>query len=742
MINFIISYILGVSTDHKPLHPELALTLTIRDKLINYNEDPNEILPPIIFPTIPEEAGDGLPDQMELLHQDISIKYLEEGFIQIGDAKENSDNFILSFMIDTAYNLDLLLRLRPVYKNEPKFCITLTFFDLTISSKEFYKDLHEPILLNDKIMFKLYSSVDYLVPFFEKYKKVDIKFVQGTEVLGTSIIDLQKFKAKDFFKDENNLRTKYEQDCMFRSTETNKIPEGVTGRKPFVSTQTALLRNKAGFSENDISNKIQNKELFEIKTKTPRSMPDLCQGDQNFVVTKVNTSDMSVQTSARAKKIASSFLKNLKEVARLAPIEPGISSYDDAYHLYSLSTSLQSITWKNSYSESFQFKFLHPKVNTVLVVQCNTDNIESDETITLLDVNCLQYFISSPTNISTLIYTYPCKLQILDENNEPVSEEFEVYTRLFLSINSRILIEVENSCSYIALVRSYMDEDVIAEVEINMVLKDLGNDLEYYERTCYDLEPIILDEKLTFKTLRELEKWKDFIKQHYEERQKCLQNETLKLLSEDWEKKREELERKLLNGVERCRVLSEELMMATYDLDKKKVQVQQQLMYRDNPEVIEIKVTQMIEAEMNKKLDDLKHENLQLLKKIDSMQQEQIELKQEITKKETEYEELKRVALTEEQTKSLFQDLRSLEEKYRQEQNAKAFFKEQWQKAVREVHVLKSEDQKEIQMQIKKKKIELSQLSLTDFDKLSSEGSEASLMSCPGNDVTTSGFVY
>lgn len=81
-----------------------------------------------------------------------------------------------------------------------------------------------------------------------------------------------------------------------------------------------------------------------------------------------------------------------------------------------------------------------------------------------------------------------------------------------------------------------------------------------------------------------------------------------------------------------------------------------------------------------------------------------------ITKQAEELEIYQKGSLTQDQTATLLQELKTLEEKYNNAQHNKTFFKEEWGKAVREIHRMKREHQQTIEIQIKNSKEELKNL--------------------------------
>nr|CAD7614545.1 unnamed protein product [Timema genevievae] len=76
---------------------------------------------------------------------------------------------------------------------------------------------------------------------------------------------------------------------------------------------------------------------------------------------------------------------------------------------------------------------------------------------------------------------------------------------------------------------------------------------------------------------------------------------------------------------------------------------------------------------------------------------------------------MRKSSLTKDQTASLLQELRVVEEKLEAAVKSKSFFKEQWARAVREIHRIKSEKQHAIQIHIRDSKEQLKNLGLVKF---------------------------
>ena len=86
-----------------------------------------------------------------------------------------------------------------------------------------------------------------------------------------------------------------------------------------------------------------------------------------------------------------------------------------------------------------------------------------------------------------------------------------------------------------------------------------------------------------------------------------------------------------------------------------------------------------------------------------------------VSKQSEELETYQKGSLTQDQTANLLQELKTLEEKLQNAQENKSFFKEQWAKAVREIHRMRMEYQQTMQVQIKNSKEELQNLEYVQY---------------------------
>lgn len=106
----------------------------------------------------------------------------------------------------------------------------------------------------------------------------------------------------------------------------------------------------------------------------------------------------------------------------------------------------------------------------------------------------------------------------------------------------------------------------------------------------------------------------------------------------------------------------------------------------------------------------MEEQNRNLVSQIESLNVKNGELEKIRIEQADRLETYKKASLTEGQTTSVLQQLKNVEEKLDNAQKSKSFFKEQWSKAVKEIHRIKMENQEAIEFQIKSSKEELNNL--------------------------------
>lgn len=107
------------------------------------------------------------------------------------------------------------------------------------------------------------------------------------------------------------------------------------------------------------------------------------------------------------------------------------------------------------------------------------------------------------------------------------------------------------------------------------------------------------------------------------------------------------------------------------------------------------------------KITKLEEKKIALEAQVEILLFENENLKLSMGQQKDELQIYQKGSLAQDKTESLLQERKILEEKLENAQKGKLFFKEQWSKAIREIHRMKVDHQQAMQVQIKNSKEEL-----------------------------------
>lgn len=651
----------GVSHDIRSRHPELYLSLSIRECI------PDEA------PTIKkEEPSPFLAEEVLELTEDlekaIPLKYLEDGFIQVGDSEE-AEPFYLNIFIKTAANLDVLLSEDLVFNGaKDKYHLAFTLFGITIKSKHL-KDLHENITLNEKIVVSVLSRFETLQEFFSEYHKITVCFQNGADKLGTTKINVEKL-----LEQETNC---CEEICYFRLAKDNlMVPESVNGRKPFIEVKTFLERRE---------------KIVEVPPSAgeARRLKTITSSLEKIPVDAAGDAKASPITSTDS--ILQSYVSPRQMYVPMLELEEEEDSIAIEYKNFSLHLILENISWKKQLKiQQFQIQFCHPRADTTLCYKKETQN---DLEQIIEGVDCQIYFISTKIKVKGLLYAWRPKIVLLNARGNPISDTVKLESEIFA-------LQETKEHTQIVMLRNVGNKEALAEITVVMHLEELEEILPQKQN---DLLPPLLDERIVLLELKQLKELKEKIMDLYEREFEKRSKQRIDSLEEEWRRNKEAIEKKLNKNVKKCKLLTKELKAAAHNLKSR----QKKLLQLEATS--ETTLREQINANYTKFSN---HQYVQLIEEISKLHLENRQLKDLVEKQQEELEANKKSALTKEQTTNLLQELRVLEEQFEEAQKQKGYFKEQWKKAVQEIHELRTEEQKQLLNEIEQNKQELSQLSL------------------------------
>lgn len=298
-------------------------------------------------------------------------------------------------------------------------------------------------------------------------------------------------------------------------------------------------------------------------------------------------------------------------------------------------------------------KFLHPTVDTVVAEQYHLEDV----------VPCRVRYVCTRDEVGELLDRHPPRLLVVDgEAGDPLAPPFNLRPP---SPNTL----TEGSCRGHA---------AIVTDEVGLVLCELQL------RTRLELELELEPGPAAFVMPGVDDSW----------RRVCEQR--LHQLNERWEGRRVELEQRLRHGLDKCRTLSDQLTLAVTRFPQS---------HPAHPQLIEMKVTEMLEREMRAEVVGVARENERLAERCARVEEEAREARARL-------EAVRKTSLTGEQTAGLLRQLRLLEERLCGETAERTRLQDQLARAATELHQLKANNQRNIQLQITRHRSELSRLSL------------------------------
>ncbi|XP_006569065.1 centrosomal protein of 120 kDa isoform X2 [Apis mellifera] len=405
--------------------------------------------------------------------------------------------------------------------------------------------------------------------------------------------------------------------------------------------------------------------------------------------------------------------------------QPNFDNYSksvEAYHSYYLNILLEAIKAKSSKLAvpNMEIRFHHPKTGVTSTFHLKL-SFSLGEKVKLQDIGCKFQFISAVDEIKQLLLSFPPKISIykIEGNTKTCISQLKINAKELFCPN-------KPECQYDIPLYD-MEHNNIGNLDVILNLEDHG---PYYRIKRVvpneNLGPPIFDDTLAYKIVDELETWKERQMEIFKVELKRKEDRHLNLLSQEWQKHRENLETKLACSVEQCKMLANSLNNATEDLrtrrlkslekESRLIKANEDLQWRYEMKLRELKESsQIVQEELMAKINILEKRKTAL-----EVQEEQLSIENErlqslVAKQSEELENYQKGSLTQDQTANLLQELKTLEEKLQNAQENKSFFKEQWAKAVREIHRIKMEHQQAIQIQIKNSKEELQNLDLEEI---------------------------
>ncbi|XP_076640819.1 rha isoform X1 [Halictus rubicundus] len=400
----------------------------------------------------------------------------------------------------------------------------------------------------------------------------------------------------------------------------------------------------------------------------------------------------------------------------------GCSKSIEAYHCYCLNillTAIKSMSSKLTVP-NIEIRFHHPKTEVTSTYRPKIPLVLGEKT-KLQDAGCKLHFISATDEIKHLLLSFPPKISIykIDENSKICISQCAIDVK-------QLFHQSKFECQCDTPLYD-TEQNIVGNLDITMTLEDHGPYYRLKKKTpSENLGPPILDDSLAYKIVDELETWKERQKEIFKVELKRKEDRHLNLLSQEWQKHRESLEAKLACSVEQCKMLANSLNNATEDLRTRRLKSleKEARLIKANEELhwsYEAKLRELRESyhamqeDHMLKITALEKKKTILETQVDQLSTDNGRMQLLLTKQAEELDTYQKGSLTQDQTATLLQELKALEEKLQATQESKMLFKEKYAAAVREMHRMKKEYQQTIKVQIKNSKEELESIDLEDI---------------------------
>ncbi|CAL7937004.1 unnamed protein product [Xylocopa violacea] len=719
--------LLGLKNELKAHKPELLLALSIHDQ--DFTHSSTEL------------------KNMEQCHQAsiqsnkiTPILLQDERLIQLGPLNVCHELFLINITAVSATNIDSLLPTKYYtdLKNNLYFWCKILENDVYFNQPK--KEYGDHWVLNEKIVIRIRSSLrifkEYLLlkPFLFIYLKYK------DNVVGQSEVNLQPLIPTDdmeeFFKITENGSSILKQRCyLYKKDDIGN--DAIECRNSYLDLQLKLQYVGKTDVAMDTCNAMMNSLVFPDYTQELRhnlnqvnpseidshrnpagdfgkyvSLPDGCHNITKHTSSYDAVKDQPVRPMCTHTVDTSMYQSNINDYSKSI----------GAYHCFCLNILLIAIKATSSklIIPNMEIRLHHPKTEAISIFHPKV-KLSIGEKVKLQNVGCKLQFISTIDEIKQLLATFPPKISIYK-----VEGTIKTCTSQS-TINTKELFpqyKIENQCNVLLY---DMEQNNIGNLDVILNLEDHGSYYRVQKSVpSENFGPPILDDSLVYKIVDELETWKDRQMEIFKVELKRKEDRHLNLLSQEWQKHKESLETKLACSVEQCKMLANSLNSATEDLRTRRlksleketrlIKANEELQWRYEVKLRELKESlRTMQEELTLKINVLEKRKISLETEVEELNSENERLQLLVTKQSEELEAYQKGSLTQDQTANLLQELKTLEEKLQHAQETKSFFKEQWAKAVREIHRMKTEHQKAIQVQIKNSKEELRNLDLEEI---------------------------
>ncbi|PSN31306.1 hypothetical protein C0J52_14631 [Blattella germanica] len=477
------------------------------------------------------------PNFVTRLHSD-------KGVIQIGSDKTAIDYFTLTIYVGQALNLDLLLSGNYKAKDPPEdeqVFLHYNVMDFAANTATIsLNDIQKPVSLNEKMVISLHSSLTNLERYFSVNSKLFMKLMISDQEVGFGELLMQGLvpttNREQFCGLQEDNSVTIESSCFLRGSVTKEVPMSPSGLEPYVQ-----LRFKLRFEETEQTPLIRSNSYTVLNASKVQDVP----------VIEIQDED--------------DFFED--------PVSEGVRE----------TKSMECRTMTRIVQEHLQASGDVPQDGdtTELLKEVKAHSGQTHMSVSASDVQVNKETLSEKSQAPTRTchaYALNIRVQSIGLRRIPIQKKCFFQTKR----SERSLIHVhfftihKNQSTYTTQLIDPKTSEDVGMLKVTMVLKDGGPQNSAGENVLQNMIPgidlgtAVLNDKLAYKIVEELEDWKERQEILFKAELKKKEQAHLAKLTAEWEQRRNEIEKNLNQNVEQCRTLAQSLNEATEELRENK----------------------------------------------------------------------------------------------------------------------------------------------------------------------------
>lgn len=651
--------LIGVPIEAKALQPELLLSLSIQEPnalsqpLSSSTQESRHTSSTNVIPAKHMEVADSKNKQRSLLFNpalSIPEPEFKQGFIQLGPECSSVDMLLLTFTVKRALEMELLLRgqegLFNVNSSLKPFQVSFTLMGHSLQTNLFGDKIPGAVcLVNEEVILPLRTSLSVLHQYLQEKPCATVCLLYlGQEIAAAELHIRSLVPTNDIqsFSKEFNGETTFSQKCKLVSSRSGSIPMH-DSLQPSIEITTKL--------------QIATHQAAPLQAPQFVNQTKLMSANSSFQTCLVSQEDSSSRSESRQSH--DTFVVTSQSGPVWIPVAPGL---------------IQPTPQKNVVTEDGIIK---TQINQALEVHPTVSSENSPH--------------SSPSGIEVGKMTV---------DSEALQNMKLTATQTMVSSSKSLAVEKDPTIKSQA---SSGDENKCQLHQLTTALKSSEIDSANNATRVEIIPAIPFDTSAAYKIVEELEDWKEKQQEIFLAELKQKETEHLARVSEEWTKHVQAQNIELEKKVEECKAIANTLSTAKQDLkDRLKTCSTREQELRKAKEGLDMQyqlkfqeltlAAQRLDEGVKLKVATVETKCSKLEERLKELESENETLRRQLNQRVSvpaSHSNAQTCGMSHNQVSQLITQVDQLEGKLRESLQSKAYFKEQWGRAVREMNQAK-----------------------------------------------------